>query len=408
MEWSRFDNTMQRRILHHASRGNTLSKLATVCREWAALIEETNFAKLDITSNDLGGFLDFVHDRPHRHHLLQYLRFVVEIPVREKVDELESMTFTDEVTIRVMLGRLGLLLDILSAWDIDKIMKLKPEYDGLTLEVSVRPYGCPWQLAQGGRTASTTLSRSASVHGPPSEYERPSAGGFWSGTSQVDLITKLYLLERTDAHVPPSAVFELCEKLPLLTEICYEPGPTGSNLVDTEFLRFSLSALTLSRKSDTFRNLHILYQNDRANGAQRNRGSEASQDMVEILCRASLTLEEVVICNVIEAGAFFKKMALLEVPRLWDRWKPWSRLRHVTLATDAFHPNDRAATRSLLLLAAFTARSMPALQAMELFRVGHTCGAMFQYTNWSERSEGACILWQSSWRFQFEEDERKE
>ncbi|QPH18802.1 hypothetical protein C2857_003902 [Epichloe festucae Fl1] len=270
--------------------------------------------------------------RPHRHLCLRYLKFVIRVPFwadglkfsREEDAQDES---TNDITIRIIMHSIWKLLNYLSCWNLGLIKMLQPEFQGVTLELAVQRFEVK------NPPIYDKLARPASRPDWHRTYGQLRTEGRLRDNWHVCLITKLYLLQQSDLEIPPPAVFEICDRLPWLSDIRYEPSRLRGMLGDVETMRCGLAALTASRRSNLVRKMHILQLEKHPPTATRKRqqltcwGTNPNivfapglsleleyRSLAAMFARASLTLEELFICNMIEAQTFLEHMLFLRVP----------------------------------------------------------------------------------------------
>lgn len=226
--WSQLPLAVRRRIVQGVPNDNhVLPKLATVCLEWSRFIEKITFKHLVVKSDQLDIFQTSVHSRPHRHLCLRSLKFVIRVPFwadglkffREEDAQHES---ADDITIRIIMKSIWKLLHYLSFWNHGPIKTFHPEFQGVTLELAVQRFKVK------NRPIYDKLARPAS---------RPDWHRTGGQPRNVFVITKLYLLQQSDLEIPPPAVFEICDRLPWLSDIRYEPSRLRGKLGDVETMR---------------------------------------------------------------------------------------------------------------------------------------------------------------------------
>ncbi|GAB0138509.1 hypothetical protein EsDP_00006744 [Epichloe bromicola] len=331
--WSQLPLAVRRRIVQGVPNEiHVLPKLATVCLEWSRFIEKITFKHLVVKSDQLDVFQVLVHSRPSRHLCLRSLKFVIRVPFwadgskysREEDEQDES---TDDTTIRIIMKSIWKLLNYLSCWNLGVIKMFQPEFQGLTLELAVQRF----QVKKP--PIYDKLERPASRPDWHRTHGQLRTGGGLKDHWHVFLITKLHLLQQSDLEIPPPAVFEICDRLPWLSDIRYEPSRLRGKLGDVETLRCGLAALTASRRSNLVRKIHILQLEKHPPTATRKRqqltcwgtnpnivfapGSSLETEyrlLAVMFARASLTLEELFICNMIEAQTLLETMLFLRVP----------------------------------------------------------------------------------------------
>lgn len=123
--------------------------------------------------------------------------------------------------------------------------------------------------------------------------------------------------------------------------------------------------------------------------------------LAKALAERSCQLEVLALSNFIEAQLFLH--CFLPRQSYLPSMRMPSKLSHLALTTSNFDPTKPVSEiDSLLRAAAKAALKMESLKVMELFRIGPTSAALFQYNrHWGPNC--ARILWMGTWRYNIEE-----
>lgn len=131
--------------------------------------------------------------------------------------------------------------------------------------------------------------------------------------------------------------------------------------------------------------LHMLY----------NRPLSAPRGLVGALFIRSLDLEELVICNIVDATHFFA--ACTRRRRIPISPLPWQRLRVLMMTSqDISSRKQPELINTLLSQAGRVAKQMPELRVMELYGVWRESAGVFRYLVTGNSAE---ISWVSTWEF---------
>ncbi|KXH49358.1 hypothetical protein CSIM01_11903 [Colletotrichum simmondsii] len=116
--------------------------------------------------------------------------------------------------------------------------------------------------------------------------------------------------------------------------------------------------------------------------------------LVGTLFIRSLDLEELVICNIVDATHFFAACkSILRVPRSSP---PWKRLRVLTMTSQDISSRKPELINALLSQAGWVAKMMPALRVIELYGAWRESAGVFRYLVTGNSAE---ITWVSTWEF---------
>lgn len=233
--------------------GRKFSRLAVVSREWQAIFERHNFARLRLTPSCLA---EFASKTQRNRHLVRYIWFCLELEEYDCASALESvhmLTHNDENTFasgfQTLFSTLstwgpdsGILLDIsvyspsdLKHWA--QYLPLSPDIppnergrDQDTLQPllpSERHYKNDWTTGSEEcecHLVSTLEEKFGMIGNPESRFDAHEREElWWQGLPLVPAIAGLLLRQQTRRQWYPFTLANICSRLPRLNEIYYEP-----------------------------------------------------------------------------------------------------------------------------------------------------------------------------------------
>ncbi len=141
-----------------------------------------------------------------------------------------------------------------------------------------------------------------------------------------------------------------------------------------------------------------IYQHCDAFTSNSNWGSGSRSTMLSCaLALRSFSLEELVICNIVDGRQFFEQAQKLQSEILFSPLV-WADLRILTLTSDSIEENKDSELLILLRYMAYAARRMPRLKIMEVYNADGKSAGLFQYM---VAHPSVAVSWISTWQWHF-------
>ncbi|KAK7426012.1 hypothetical protein QQZ08_007460 [Neonectria magnoliae] len=386
--------------------GCSLAGFATVSREWQAVIEPYNFARINLTPSRLS------HSGPILYRKSNHIRYIWFRLELQRYDctvcapEELALWGLNNIDNTFIANAFESLFSTLSQW--------KPNGD-LVLDVSVYslsdcehwfkyldfgpdipPSECSFPLRHGEPSAWTPIDDPS--HGwvagrqetAPNHFainkvfdeimgegpfeEREPEMQWWRGLPSVPAITGILLRQQTRRRWKPTALANMLTRFPNLKEICYEPWREWDGIqkctdIHNKTLIESLAGGGNLRKLVVFENFnqHYPFKHFECDPIRVPNGVVSLK-----LARASLQLEMLSASFMIDASQFFKQAR--------KQFLRWPNLTSLALTSRLLAP-DASTTDidGMLLDAAAAAENMPKLETMEIWNGRKGLAMLFRY-----------------------------
>ncbi|KAK7397638.1 hypothetical protein QQX98_012993 [Neonectria punicea] len=383
MSWSRLPTETRQQVLHLFVANSTdvdAANASTVCKEWRSTIrvaEPKIFKSVEVTPANMIWFMRQFSGSPRRRFFLRHLRLNVKLLTNGKY-VLEDAAKRD---FEVAVSR---LFCFLRKWDYDYPSL---QTHSLCLELST----CLDQESSEG----FNLGPNINVNFNPFYYDTTDHHLGPSGLPVVRAITEVSVLQRNLLNISEQTLFDIFDSLPRLSRVHLEPENRSCTFqahTEPELTSY-FPILPLSVKS-----VHIVQHGegfDKSNRLFRESFWALGAAVVE----RSLSLEELALCDLIEAQHFFEKAWDLQ-PNIWDNLLFLTLTSDLLLRDEALSNEEKATqdgvVKDLLKEAATVSRCMPVLRVMELFNASDRSAAFFSY---EAGNSTAMLAWSSTWDF---------
>ncbi|TVY84502.1 hypothetical protein LSUE1_G000647 [Lachnellula suecica] len=384
--------------------GCSLASLATVSREWQALIEPHNFSRIKVAASrvvDLGSMLQ------RNRSLVRYIWFCLELqeydcPECAPEDENTwGLSIADNLLIAAAFGDLFSTLSALGS-GLFKYLTFEPDLDdasdssmssrkqSMLAKASVSEPHHGW--AAGSRTfyppdnAIDKVFEEIFDQGP--FEDKLQEFQWWHQLPSVPAVTGLLLRQQNRRRWSPLALRPMFARLPRLQEIHYEHwrewGDEQQQETDDNF-----RLLFESLSSNRLRRL-ILFENfDQTYPASFGRHWDLDPVLIpcssvsRAIAKASLALEHLFASFIVDASNFFNARELT-----WT----WPNLTWLALTSRLLAPQESPTELDhMLRAAAAAALKMPNLRTMEIWRGETGLAAVFRYQRPEARNRPAVI-----------------
>ncbi|KJK74250.1 hypothetical protein H634G_10396 [Metarhizium anisopliae BRIP 53293] len=426
ISWQRFPAEIRTAILEALlqTRGR-LGSLATVSREWQAIIEKHSFSRIKLTLARLAKFSSMMR---RNRALVRYIYFCVELQAYDCSkcspglrDDTDGLCMEDNV--RIVKG-LEALFSTLSTWE--------PQRRGETLQLDISVYSpsdpehwCKYLTFEPDlpfeECTIPSLVRSEyddDKHGwragrqvqPPvflaiqKVFDEIMEQGPFEDTTQdkewyaqlplAPAVTSLLLRQQSRRQWHPQALAWLLPRFPNLREFHYEPWREwydGIQVVtdreSSRLFRVLASIQPQLRRLVVFENFVPEYTDDLL---LCSRFRIPNPDLGHAVCSASLQLEELSASFIVEASHFF------DCAGQHTSWV-WANLTSVALTTRLLVPGaNLTSIEDMLRDAAAAAMRMPKLENMEIWNGGKGSAMLSRYQQRRPHSQ-AVINWKGTW-----------
>ncbi|KAK5989682.1 hypothetical protein PT974_07937 [Cladobotryum mycophilum] len=409
--WESLPQEIRLMILRNLTHsGCSLARHATVCREWQAVIEQSNFKRLKLTPTRLTGLGSLSHR--HRRHV-KYLWLCIELQEYDcsQCEKLETDD-DDEENCEIMEESMQELLHILSTWEptgnllldisvhspsdakhyfkhIDFESDALPESNGTSQAIDIHDPRHNWVNGK-----QTSLPPPDSMFRTFKDIEM--SPDFWRDLPEVRVVTGLLLRRQTRRRWEPSGIEKLIKLLPALQEIHYEPWREWSK-VEKLFTGISTGRFLKSLIPNQLQSM-ILFEDFIDEYETQNNTLDHLIDqglfrktlstLGRTLAELSLGLQHLSVSFIADAGYFFQGC---ESALVWNNLKSLS-ITSRLLTSD----QNRIKIYNLLQAAATAAMKMPRLDAMEIWNGGQDMASVFRYQT-SEENNFTAITWRGNW-----------
>ncbi|KAJ0109786.1 Uncharacterized protein J7T55_004336 [Diaporthe amygdali] len=427
--------------------GCTLSRLATVSRDWQTEFERHNFAQIRLTPSRLADFDSMIH---RNRALVRYIWFCLELddydctkcaPTRGMLSHVEwedalneSLTITDTDHCPITMSFQGLFSN-LSRWDPNgdlrldisiyslsdsqhwfKYLTFMPDaptdtLDGDDIEqtMSNKVFHNPehgwvagFRHSAPPRPAMRKVFHSVMEEGPfdsdTLEYQ------WWDQLPSVPAVTSLLLRQQNRRRWKPDSLAHMFARFPRLQEVHYEPWREWDSIYKQtdqryQYLFNSIQRLNNNLKSlvvfENFNQQYPVFMQMFMNGedlAECDSTRNPDPAVSRAIALASLMLEHLAASFLADARDFF------EIEPSWE----WPNLTSLVLTSKFLTPvNDPTEIGAILEAAAAAATKMPRLDTMEIWNGRKGFAALFKYQA-SRNAQQGTITWRGTWEFVLE------
>ncbi|KAK2063732.1 hypothetical protein LY76DRAFT_503156 [Colletotrichum caudatum] len=400
--------------------GCSLAGLATVSREWQAIIERHNFARIKVTPSRLANFNYMLH---RNQALVSYIWLCLELQEYDCTHRW-GISNTDNILIVTAFQD---LFSSLSSW--------KP-YGNLLLDISVYspsdsknwkhwinyltfgPYMSSGELEQDRYIQKPFLSEFDDTQhswiagsqesplncladdkvfdeimgeGPFDDEEQENQ--WWLQLPLVPVVTGVLLRQQDRRRWKLKTLSLMFSHFPRLQEIHYEPWMEWDDIIQrwtdesyqSLFKQFASYKLRRLVVFETFNQWYL--QSFRYCAPIRI----PTLDVSRTLASATLEIEHLSASSIVDAGHFFSTCK--------PSWR-WPNLISLTLTSHLLTPNESTIEiNDMLQRAATVAMKMPNLQTMEIWNGRKGLAALFRYQSicyggYGQRAE---ITWRGTW-----------
>ncbi|KAL7920354.1 hypothetical protein ACQKWADRAFT_328797 [Trichoderma austrokoningii] len=391
--------------------GHSLSRLATVSREWQAEVERYNFARIKLTPSRLVDFGSMVY---RNRALVKYIWFCLELEEYDRTkcaptgrlteDEMVETYAIIETNHGPITTAFENLFSVLSAWDSS---------GDLTLDIYVYSHG----------DSKHWFEFPASIPDMPFSYDRsmvypvrdqvPFDGRqlelqWWDQLPPVPAVTKLLLHQQNYRRWRPDALARLFALFPRLEELYYEPWREWTDIERDTDRRHQCLFRSIQRSNVNLKRL-VIFENlnedfnqkcptykqrllDRVGLTAYHRIRNAAPYVIRMVALASLGLEHLAASFIVDASYFFK------IEPSWE----WPNLTSLALTSKLLTPDENPNEIGVLFQAAVTkAMKMPRLETMEIWNGRRGLAALFKYQAFRS-TQHATITWRGTWDFTME------
>ncbi|KAI1119204.1 hypothetical protein F5Y14DRAFT_125445 [Nemania sp. NC0429] len=423
--------------------GCTLSRLATVSREWQTDLERYNFARIKLTPSRL---VDFSSMISRNRALVRYIWFCLELEDYDcsrcvsdyrsfTYDELEELFAVSDTKSGPITTAFQTLFSVLSTWDpssnitLDisifspsdskhwfKYLTFMPDTpsdmlggSGIKQTILDKAYDDPrhgW-VAGFPRSAPPRLAILKLFH--PVMEEGPFDSDelelqWWDQLPPVPAVASLLLRQQNRRRWKLVSLAHMLARFPKLQEVHYEPWREWNvwqNLTDKAYQYLFKSILrsnTKLKRLVVFENFNQQYPaivqrfqfgEDSIKCDNFRKPSLAVSRMVAL---ASRELEHLAASFIVDASHFFG------IPLCWE----WPNLTSLVITSKLLRPDGNSVEiGSMLQAAAATAMKMPQLKTMEIWNGRKGLAALFKYHAFRNIRQ-ATLTWRATWELTME------
>ncbi|KAK2033461.1 hypothetical protein LX32DRAFT_704998 [Colletotrichum zoysiae] len=407
--------------------GCSLASLATVSREWQAIIEKHNFARIKVTPSRLANFDSMTH---RNQALVSYIWLSLELQeydCTECAPEDQATWGVSETDNSIIITALQDLFSSLSTWKPDgnllldigvyspsdsrhwfKYLTFGPDISSVECERDryiQKPIMSEFDDSQHGWIAGSQKSPPGSTainkvfdeimgEGPFDDDEQEKQ--WWLQLPLVPVVTGVLLRQQSRRRWKPKALSQMFTRFPRLQEIHYEPWREWDNIIqkwtdESHRSLFKQFASYKLRRIVVFENFNHRYIQPDPEACEPIR--TPTLHVSRTLASASLELEHLSASFIVDAGHFFSTCK--------PSWE-WPNLVSLTLTSRLLTPGESTIDiDDMLQGAAIAAMKMPNLQTMEIWNGRKGLAALFKYQSISCGVHGqrAEITWRGTWDY---------
>ncbi|CAJ2513785.1 Uu.00g019040.m01.CDS01 [Anthostomella pinea] len=393
MSWHGLPVELKRKVFQYihddASKPSSRASCSVVCKGWQMVIEEKTLETLEVTPKCLYEFEKIFSGSLRRQGCLKHLWFRIELPTYSRLPSDTGETSEEEDTeLSVSSDALLRLFTVLSKWDADQVLERNGR--GINLELSAHSPSDQGNMSGAAGLTSMGEDRFLPVEVSLVGDELPS----------VSNVTGLSLLRRNMRRFRHTTISDLvaCKLLRLddiHLELWHHPSGLWADIFD------SWLAEGVNRWAVSLKKINIFQHCETFQGPRAKKDATLARN-IEDLGRRSHSLEELGLCNLIDARHFFESFSR---PRATPRLPSWKNLRHLTLTSGLIAKDaDSASPRDLLQSAATAAKRMPALHSLEIYNATTAGAGIFQYVILDPI---AVINWASIWPYNLADDVKR-
>ncbi|KAH7127246.1 hypothetical protein B0J11DRAFT_432859 [Dendryphion nanum] len=415
MDWNSLAAELRDMILQTLIYEGNIARYASVCREWQATIEKSNFHSLKLTVRDIPVFGKLTIE--HR-GLVKYIWYSIELLNYDCTEcdlhETESVMEVNQTTvkdgIRAMFctlskrpfdGDMTLDISIHSPSDSQHHFKYIEFEPANTLFSHGRPKSALHH--DSGHSSSTPHPSIAAIDRIFPDIELVEGeSNFWTSVPWVPCITHILLRRQTRRRWDPVNLSRITARLPNLRDMCFEPWREWGQMMQrhTDMLSAQFFTSLIPNKMKRliiFEDLNETYISANSTGLNESLDAErirlTSTKLTKKLAEASLDLQH------------FSAAFIIDARQYWEVCQPdwvWEQLLTLSLTSRDLVPQKAPKEiNDLIYSAAQAIKKMTKLRTMELWNGGEGHAAMFRFK--SARAGGcASIAWRGNWVLKFE------
>ncbi|KAK5998763.1 hypothetical protein PT974_01145 [Cladobotryum mycophilum] len=393
------------------------ASLASVCREWQAVLEKANFHKLKLRVPCLDDFESMVP--PHKRGLVSHLWLDIELPrytsacCSKKVSPpVKNSSFVSDAIWELFsilstwkpANNLTLELNVLSPSDSEHWFKNSyfssdhVEDDEDTIN-SARETGIPLHDPQHGWVHGQQVT--APPRSAMQRLSRPIHLTFREMLPQVDAVTCLLIRRQLRRCISPFGFGLLLSKFDRLEHISYEPWAPYEK-IDTEFHQGGLAFTIRNNLPQTLNRLVVFEDAHEFYHALPQRATPVpSSNLIDhglgigaAFASKSRGLQHLAVSFIITAEEFFR--------RCRSTWS-WPHLQSLAFTSQLLQDDwgKRDDIETLLCRAGVFVQQMPKLHTFVIWNGGKANACAFIYR---VDGDGASITWRGTWRLEMSPD----
>ncbi|KAL7912271.1 hypothetical protein GGI35DRAFT_444850 [Trichoderma velutinum] len=423
-----------------AQDGCSLSRLATVSREWQTELEQHNFARIKLTPSRLVDFNSIIH---RNRALVGYIWFCLELddydctkcaPTSTGADYEEALTVTDTDNCPITTSfqnlfsvistwgpNAGLILDISIYSPSDskhwfKYLTFMPDTPLMPLDgrhgVDQMVLNAPNDPQHGWvdgfrhsvppRKAVLKVFHSIMGEGPfdcdQLELE------WWDQLPSVPAVTTLLLRQQNRRRWKPNSLAHMFARFPRLQEVYYEPWREWDSMQSCTDRNYPYLFESIQRFNNNLKRLVVFENFNQQYPAIMQRfqsgvdlaGCDSIRNPAPAVSRmvalASLKLEHLAVSFIVDASQFF------QIEPSWE----WPNMTSLVLTSKLLAPDENPIEIGAMLQAAATvATKMPKLERMEIWNGRKGLAALFKYQIFHNIRQTR-ITWRGTWELTME------
>ncbi|KAI3325472.1 hypothetical protein HD806DRAFT_552748 [Xylariaceae sp. AK1471] len=424
--WDSLPREIRLLILEAMMDGCTLSRLATVSREWQTEFERYNFARIKLTPSRLVSFNSMIH---RNRALVRYIWFCLELDdydCTKCAPNLFSVLSTWDPN-----GDLILDISIYSPSDSKhwfRYLTFVPDTlsdmlvgGGIEQTILDNDYNDPqhgwvagFRHSSPPRAAILKVFHWVMGEGPFNNEE--SERQWWDQLPPVPAVTSVLLRQQNRRRWKPGSLAHMFARFPRLQEVHYEPWREWGFMqkytdrrtlmlmiriryLDSQYLFESIPRFNNNlKKLVVFENFNqqypaimqrFMFGEDLSECDSTRKPAPAISRMVAL---ASLRLEHLAASFVVDASYFF------DIEPFWE----WPNLTSLVITSRLLTPDESSiGSGAMLQAAAAAAIKMPQLRTMEIWNGRKGLAALFKYQAFRNIQQ-ATITWRGTWELTME------
>lgn len=393
---------------------------AVVCREWQVEMEKQAFKTLDISSDDVVKFYEYVARNHRRQTYVKDIVYRIQLPdslafgtTLPRQPSRRDRQRVDEENQRRQQNRLRFIQAIVHVLRILSLWKAEPYYkantgNGLALELAIDYNRGPDPAELYGITAFHEMSLREHIHDYQTCREH---------LPEVPVVGTFRILRSFFSCLEEPTRAEIMLAFPRLTQVRFEQWYRDAESTYAMPVPFCAQLMTWPRsvrKMSIYQALGADFGGPDVDDEPKLEHGDDETDWCILqtrvgaeLAQRSRSMQELSVCNVVEAENFF---VAFEPSRYYLASSPhMANMRFLTLTTSSIspHASDRRLNLpNLLRNIALFIPHMPALCVFELFKARDVEAGRFQVVVEQEHLQAPRIVvrWASTWRFTIEDN----